>query len=193
MPIVLTIETGAIVAGANTFVSQAAVETYAANRGLTFAGTDDEKAAAIIKAADYLRNELRFKYRGSLKQYDQPLPFPRVGLTIKNGPSVPDTVVPQAIKDAQAELAVRARSTEIQPDLERGGAIKSESVDVISVTYMDGASMETVIAVVMGYLAPYLRCTENPDFEGFLAQAEYSENFTEGTFDPVTDPTRHEL
>ena len=188
MPIVLVKETGAIVPGANTFVTQADVEAYANDRGLDFTGTADEKAAAIVKACDYLRNESRFMYRGSLKQYDQPLPFPRTGLSIKRGPSIPDTVVPKAVQDSQCELAIRARASELQPDLERGGAIKSEKVDVISTTYMDNAPNETLITTVMGYLKPLLRCDDVPDFLPFLAQADdASGNFTPGTFDPLTN------
>lgn len=158
----LVVEDGTGLSGANAFVSVATVATYAAEIGNTAwaAAATDDKEAAIVRATAYLRNEARYKWRGTKQTYAQRLPWPRSGAVEHRGLAVPESTVPQRVIDACCELAIRELATPgvLQPDQARGGAIKSESVGAISVTYADSAPAETVVTVVQGILAPLLRC-----------------------------------
>lgn len=182
----LRIEDGSGVARANSAVATTDADDWAAERGHAAwdALTAAQKELALIKAADYLRNEQRFCYRGTRKTLDQGLPFPRSGCTLHRGPAVPDDTVPQMFKDAQMALAMIASGgTELQPDLARGGRVKSETVSVISTTYMDDAPAETLYAEAMGYLTPLLRTGFVADIGAFFYQASTPEGFTPGEFD----------
>lgn len=185
MPII--VETGSIVAGANSFIDVTELVAYAADRGLTLGGTTQEREAALVAAADYLRNESRFKYRGTRVSANQRLPFPRSGCAEDNGPAYASTDIPWRMKDAQAALAVRALAgTALQPDLERGGAVKRSKIDVIETEYFDGAPSETTFADAMGYVAPLLRTSQDPTGVPYLAVPEDATPYVPGEFDNLT-------
>lgn len=98
----LVIETGDIVAGANSFVTRAAVIAYAAARGVTLPDTDETDVHAT-NAVDYLRTQC---FRGELVDLAQPLMFPRKGLL--DGDDLPgyEYTIPAGIKQAQLQLAL---------------------------------------------------------------------------------------
>ena len=153
------VETGNLVADANSFVTRADVATYCDNRGYTWPGaaTNADQDRAVVRAGDYLRNETRFQYRGALRSATQTMPWPREGASFHRGPAIPNTVVPQCVKDAQCELAYRTLSgTDLQPDATRGGAVKRRKTDVIETEYFEHAPTETTIRAVLGILAPVL-------------------------------------
>ena len=111
-----------IVAGTNSYNTEAELATYALDRGITVSGA---ASALLIQAMDWL--ELQpFVY----DKYDstQALEFPRTG----------DADVPANIKKAQLVAALI---------LDGGGslvgsiarAVKSEKIDVLETVYMDNA------------------------------------------------------
>lgn len=163
MPVLVVVETGAVVANANSFVTRAQVLAYCDNRGYDFnnndAGLSDQ---AIIRAADWLKNTSRIQYRGSLKSATQTMPWPREGASFYRGPDIASDVIPQCVKDAQCELAYRAfAGTNLQPDLERGGRVKREKLDVLETEYFQDAPSESTIQAVLGMLAPVLLSTSS--------------------------------
>lgn len=100
----LVIETGAIVAGATSFVTRAEIVAYAAARGVTLA--DDETTdARAIDAIDYLWS---LCLRGTPVADDQPLMFPRKGLVDGDDADGYAHSIPRAIKQAQMQLALDA-------------------------------------------------------------------------------------
>lgn len=157
----LIVEDGSGKVDAQTFVEASYVDAYAAARGNPLAWDTkaaEDKDVALVKAADYLRNEMRYQYRGTRKTADQCMPFPRTGVVEAGGLALTDGIIPWRIKDAQAALAIRfAADQDLQPDLDRGGKITSETVDVISVDYADDAPAETLLTEVEGYLRPLLK------------------------------------
>jgi len=68
----ITVETGAIVAGANSYVSVVDLDAYLLLRGMT---TSLDKEVMLIKAMDWLEIQ---KYKGDQLTCDQVLQFPRV-------------------------------------------------------------------------------------------------------------------
>ena len=77
----LIVETGAIVAGADTYVSRADAITYAANRGVTLANTDATDAT-IRKACDWMQSYAA-QFKGEQVERDQSLAWPRDDVTIE--------------------------------------------------------------------------------------------------------------
>ena len=173
----LIVETGACEAGSNTFISLADAEAYASARGLwTSATTDDAKAVALLRAADYL-NTLQWK--GVAVTWDRTMAWPRESVpqpggatdTYGNPVLLANNIVPKAIPQAQTELAalIVAGTNPLAP-VERGGKVIAEShsttegsIDVIggdsksdSYTYADGAPVEAYFPAVVGLLRPYL-------------------------------------
>lgn len=75
----IIVETGAIVTGANSYVSLADASAYISARGLTMSVVD----ATIIKAMDFIESHA-MQFRGERVQRDQPLSWPRTGVVIDN-------------------------------------------------------------------------------------------------------------
>ena len=155
----LIVEDGSARADATSFVSVAEANSYhatRANAAWTEADTD-VKEAALVKAADYLRNERRFRYRGSRQTATQRLPWPRVGASERNGPEISAGTIPAALKDAQCELALLALTRDLQPVLARGGRVKTKTIGPLTTTYMDDAPAEDTILAAVGLLDALLR------------------------------------
>lgn len=154
----LIVEDGTIVAGANSFATVAYALDYLTSRGdSTFADAEQaDQETALVRACDYLRDEILFSYRGQRIVHDQPLPWPRTGASIYRGPPIPENVVPKAIIDAQCELCFKALTSNIQPDITHSGGIASETIGPISTSYFKSVDPRVLITAVMGLLQPYV-------------------------------------
>ena len=84
----LIVETGEIVAGANSYVSVADAQAILTGRGLLTVVTE----AALLQAMDMLSGLEYFGYRVSDVQ---PLPFPRSGVTLSDNRTLPPTPSPR--------------------------------------------------------------------------------------------------
>jgi len=162
----LVVETGARVTGANTFINVTDADTYFSDRDMTdWTGTDAAKEAALIRAGQYLNC---LNWRGYRITYRQAMCWPRynvpiddVGLPesydINEGYYWPSNEIPPAILQAQCEVALRYLvGTDMLPDLERGGAIVMERVDVLTTQYSTGAPAGTIFQIVKALLRPFL-------------------------------------
>ena len=104
----LTVEDGALVANADSYVSLADANAYWAANGAPAAWTsldDAGKEARLRGAARYLQDQQRLPYTGAIAAWDQALAWPRVGAS-NYGVAVPASAIPAAIKQAQIWLAV---------------------------------------------------------------------------------------
>jgi hypothetical protein len=148
----LIIETGLQVANSESYISAADATTYHTNRGNTaWTGTDAVKEAALRRAAAYLDGHYRKRWKGQpVKPITQSMAWPRVGVKLVDvellyydvAPSyydselmgfVPITTIPQRLKDAQCELALRALAGDLAADGESN--IIREKVDVLETEY----------------------------------------------------------
>lgn len=147
MPII--VEDGTFPEGANSYVSETDFDAYCDDRAITpTAGADAE--AALIRASVALDGAYRANYSGyRTLGREQGLEWPRTASYDYEGLLIGDDVVPQEVKDAVCELAVRemAEPGSVTPDLERGGWIQSVTAGSVSVTY-GGASNRTTYTVV---------------------------------------------
>jgi phage gp36-like protein len=171
----LTIETGAIVTGANSYISAADATTYHSARGNTaWTGTDAVKEAALLRAVAYLDGNYRKRWKGVKVRpvptdslAEQPLEWPRYdvqldGYTANNdgyliGWVFPFDQIPQRLKDAQCELALRALAGDLAAD--RATGIKREKVDVIETEYTTGSGSRAVYQIVDDLISDYLQPT----------------------------------
>ena len=140
----LTVEDGTAKTDAESFISVADADTYFTNRGnATWAAlTTAQKEQALRKATDYMEAMYRARWKGYVKTATQALAWPRsfvylepfvVGAVGAYPYLVSDTTVPDIVKHACAELAVKASAAELAPDLEV--AVTREKIDVIEVEY----------------------------------------------------------
>lgn len=168
----LIVEDGTGLSDADSYVTLAFADAYFTKRGVAAweAADDDAREAALRRAAEYIDG--KFRYKGSRLLVDQAREFPRSSLIDWSGYTI--TGVPARVQHAACELALRSLSSDLAPDLARGGMIQSESVGPISTTYAAGAPAETAITIVNRYLSQYVR---DPDVAPAPAYEE-----------PATDP-----
>lgn len=169
MPLSFVVETGAADPTATSLASVADADAYWANRpndtrgtawnALTGVGADlIKKQDALIRASDYVRSHPRYLFVGTKKTAAQRMPWPRTGASEADGQEISDSAVPWQVVEAVSLLAGRLVVGEEArlADLDRGGAIKSETVGPISTTYMDWAPIGVVLQEVDGLLLPLL-------------------------------------
>ena len=133
----LVVENGLMPSGANAYCDLDFADEYLSERGFAdwpvYAADDPDadngaKEAALIKAADYL-NGLNWVGKKSKADSPRVMAWPRIGATDIDGWPIAEGVIPYAVKAANAFLARLALTgTDLQPVLERGGRVQSESV-----------------------------------------------------------------
>ncbi len=153
----LIVETGAIVTGAESYCTVAFADEYHAKRGnAAWDALDDTdaKEPALRKATDYMLAMFKGRWQGTIVDEDQALDWPRYGVIV-DGYDVAYDSVPLAVQKACAELAYRASTADLSPDLSQG--VLSESVGPISVTYDKSSPQRTRYRAIDAILSPYLK------------------------------------
>jgi hypothetical protein len=155
----LIVETGAIVAGSNSFNTLIEADAYFADRGVvTWTDlTDADKTIALIKAVDFLESTYSSAYIGERLDASQPLSFPRYGVKVY-GFTLLETTIPVQLKKAQLELAFRSLAGDpLIQDEER--TIIRERIDVIDTYYATYGSQQTRFVEVERILNPLFKNT----------------------------------
>lgn len=168
----LVVEDGSGLPDAESYVSVADFDAHCAAWGYDIAGrTAAQKEAALRQATVFI--DTLGRYRSRRLSPAQALEFPREDLTEWGGHPAPG--VPPRVRRACAELAFKALSAPLKPDVARGGRVLSESVGPISVTFADDAPVGTTWRLAEDLLEPFLRrdATDlrGPAWEGPLAPA----------------------
>jgi hypothetical protein len=145
----IIVENGTVVAGANSYVSEADLTAYAADRGVTLTTALD---VLIIKAMDYIES---LSFIGDKHTEAQPLQWPRDEVYIDRYYIERETI-PKELKNGvyTAALAIDA---ELDPLRIVERATKREKVDVIEVEYMDSAASEAIVRTISAALYKILR------------------------------------
>lgn len=101
----LVVETGAVVAGAESYVSVSDADTYWSNRNDTVwaALSTGAKEAALRIATRYL--DSNYTWLGEIVNQDQLLDWPRYAVVDRDGRGYDSDEIPIALKDALCELA----------------------------------------------------------------------------------------
>lgn len=151
----LVVETGTGSSTSEAYISVANADAYfLARANAAWALLDTTaKEAALRKGCDYMAQQYADNWQGYRVNATQALDWPRVNV-IAFGYSVLSTIVPPAIANANAELALKASTGELSPDI---GRLKSKTkVGPIQVEYADNAPPYTQYRAVDNMLAPYL-------------------------------------
>ena len=136
----IVVEDGTVVAGANSYVTEAELTTYAADRGVTLTAATD---VLLIKAMDYIES---LAFIGDKSSEGQALQWPR-NIVYIDGYYVESTTIPSALKTGQIATAL-AIDSEDSPLATVERATKREKVDVIEVEYMDSAAAQPIVKTI---------------------------------------------
>lgn len=135
----LTVETGAIVTGANSYISRADAIAFAADRGVTLAATTATDAM-IIKAADYLES-FAARFVGEPVSRTQPLAWPRYGAVVEGFEWSSDEIPRQVINAQLAVLLeINAGDDPFNPTPAVGPVTEKTVSGAVTVRYASGTS-----------------------------------------------------
>lgn len=162
MSATLVVEDGTGLENSNTYVASATLTTYATDRGKTISGV---AADLLIQAKDYMES---LQYKGIKNTRDQALQFPRTGVVI-DGYTLDSDVIPQAIKNAQCEIAIaidegndpsqdlpqkavrkKVGDLEIEYSPSSSAVTLNRKIKLVLWRYLDGSGNSNVIAVGKG-------------------------------------------
>lgn len=142
-----------IVVGTNSYVTEAELTTYADDRGVTLTA---DASVLLIKAMDYIEGQ---EYKGYKTVDTQALAWPRADVYLSTAfcysNLIDSTVVPSDVKNTQMILAMQIDAGN-DPLTTQGQAVKSETVDVITVVYQDGTTASPQLKAVKLLLNKYL-------------------------------------
>lgn len=160
----LTIEDGTIVADADSYVTIANVATHATRYGHTWAGTDEAKEQAILRAMTFIEDSESL-FRGHRVSSAQELSWPREYVPDARGTGyLASDAIPKGIKNAVMEAAVLESASPfslLQSELTVTGKIvrKREKVGPLEeeTQYADiGGENRKEFERISAYLKPYI-------------------------------------
>src|SRR5690554_2099313 len=136
-------------------------KAWADDRGYSYpvgSGADAQNDAARLKGTDYLEGTYRTRWKGRKTDSTQDRAWPRKNVRDEDGILLDDDVIPTRVIHASYEATRRILDgIDLQPDLERGGAVKRERVQAGPVSteteYADGAPGLTSYTSIDGLLA----------------------------------------
>ena len=164
----LTVETGAIVADAESFASVSDFRSYFASIGTDATALTDAKVEQLLRlGTNYLEQKYRFRWQGYRVSSVQALSWPRAFVQVKDAISfygnsvvyLPQNQVPKVVVWACCELAYRANGGDLLGDQKQ--QVLSEQVASLSVTYDKSSPQYTRYLMIDAWLEPYLKITGN--------------------------------
>lgn len=159
----LITETGAGLPNAESLCSVADALAYQADRGITTWATlsTTEQEQALRRATDYIGQVYRTRWAGTRTTDTQALDWPRYDVPRTDGPGAfyglsyyASDAVPIEVRDACAEMALRAAAGELSPDV--GRVTRREKVGLLEVEYAPGVAW-TRYRAIDNLLAPFLK------------------------------------
>lgn len=147
----------------------ASATAYMAARGYAWAGTDEDKNAALLRAAEYVdslgRERPCFWVGTKAGGRAQVREWPRTGAVDGFGDAIANDEVPQEIIDAEFQAAWRelANPGSLNPDYVASDTFKQAKVGPLEVTYAtssdtDAIPTKPVVSVINDLIGPLLTC-----------------------------------
>jgi hypothetical protein len=161
----LIVEDGTGLAGAESYISVVNATAYHAARGnaaWAALASDTVREQLLRKATDYMLQVYRPRWAGVRTTSTQALDWPRYNVPMRDGPGglgcvatyYANNTVPAAVANACAELALKANSGDLTPDLSQ--AVKSEKIGQIETVYQDYSAATKTYRAMDNLLAPLL-------------------------------------
>lgn len=155
----LIVEDGSGLANAESYLSVVDATAHHLKMGSKEAwgavGNEATKEALLRQGANYLRDRYLGQWLGEATVSAQRLDWPRAGATSRTGASIASNVVPEEVKAACAELALKAASTSLMPDATQ--TVKREKVGPIEVEYNEFSPSSPVFIAIDAMLAALLK------------------------------------
>lgn len=134
----MTIETGAGISDANSYVTLAEARAFATLRGVTLPADDAACEILAIHAMDFLEAQRPY-YQGAKLTKEQALQWPRSEVVV-DGFDVEEDEIPKLLKDAQCQLMMETFSgLDLQPN-GTGREVVREKVGEIETEYASTGS-----------------------------------------------------
>lgn len=136
----LIVEDGTGLSTAESYLSVADCSTYNTAHNAVVAWTSANEAnqeRALRNATQYLDAEWNGRWQGSRATTTQVLAWPRSSVEV-DGLCLDSDTLPRALKDACAELAIRAVAGELMPDIEEPSEVILDRVKVGSIEVETG-------------------------------------------------------
>lgn len=161
MAVTLIVEDGTGRSDANAIVSLAEFKAYFDGRGTSYSTyADDLLNAAIVRASSFLVNA--YVWQGQkINMRAQTMPFPRFGVTDREGWSIATNEIPHEVKAACCEIALyeAANPGAMNPSVVQSEKVRSEQVGSIRVEYANlfnsAADTRPVLLAVNDLLWPF--------------------------------------
>lgn len=156
----LIVEDGTGLSTADAFIDEAYALAYHAAYGNTDWPGVANKEIAIRTGTQYIALQYGRRKRGYKKVETQALPWPVSGACDDDGYLIDEDSLPETLKKATAEAALRAGLGEILGDLSDPGMIASEMVKVgpvsEAITYVGGKSQVAKFRIVDLLMGPII-------------------------------------
>lgn len=151
----IVVEDGTGRSDAESYITVADADARHAALGNTaWTGVDAVKESALRQATEYMEGAFRSRWKGTRLYRAQALSWPRYG-AIVDGYDIESTVVPTEVANACADLALKALSDTLAPDLTRG--IVREKVGPLETEYDRASPQSTRFRAVDMMLSAYLK------------------------------------
>ena len=144
-----------ILVGVNSYLTTDEADAFFDDRLYVQAWTDSttaQRESALIMAARALDGQ---HYAGGITDTSQAMAWPRQGVYDRERRAIDSATVPQAVKDAQCEVALGILNE--NPDDARDPAIKAMQAGSVSVQYRSGTSNTALRGGALALLKPFLR------------------------------------
>lgn len=160
----IIVETGGNIAGAESYESVANATTYHAARGNTSwaaLASDAVREQLLRKSTDFIEQRYRLAWKGYRKYSDQALSFPRELVYLEPQANIDlllsNTIVPTEVKNACAELALKASTYTdgLLPDVT--DLITEETIGPITTKYDKRSPVSPQYKAIDAMLAVYLK------------------------------------
>lgn len=153
----LVVEDGTGLANAESYITVAAAATHHANLGnVAWAAlaSDTIREQLLRQATAYMGQAYRTRWLGYRKSTAQALDWPRVTVVIDEYTWISSEIVPTDIANACADLALRAATSGLNPDLTRG--VVRKKVGPLETEYDPNSPQSVRFRAIDMALAPYL-------------------------------------
>lgn len=153
----LIVEDGTGVSGADSYITLEYAASYhsALGNAAWAAATSEQQEVALRRAAQYL--DFNYYWRGVKTAQTNAREWPRYDCLDKDGYAIASNVIPTEIKNAQAELGLRALAGDLLADVSGGSSVIREKVDAIEVEYEKGQSRQSAYTIVERLLRGLIR------------------------------------
>jgi hypothetical protein len=156
----LIVETGAIIANANSYVTLSEVRAYALSRGVILSSDDAILESQVLVATDYLEAQ-RANYKGSkVAPSIQSLQWPREEAYIEDTEEPFSSVaIPRELHYAQCQLVIEVHNNITILPTRSGAFVTHEKVGAIETNYSEkiATTVLPIMAAVDNWLEPLFK------------------------------------